>query len=95
MFAPSLLPPSLTKISSGPSVHAAGAEVVCGDLRAQPLVADVGAVALERLGARLLAGRGLERLHHRGRQRQRDVADAEVDDPGVRVRLAKGLRSAA
>ena len=62
-----------------------------GDRGAQELVADVGAVAPERLGPRLLAGRLLERLDDRRRERQRDVADAEVGQPDAGVGVAIGL----
>ena len=62
-----------------------------GDLAAEELVAYVGAVALERLGARLLADGHLQGPDHRRRKRQRDVADPQVDQPRIGVRLAIGL----
>ena len=63
-----------------------------GDLGQQELVAGVRTVALERLGARQLVGRVVERADHRGRQGLGHIADAEVDEPDVRVRVAEGLR---
>ena len=62
-----------------------------GDLAAEELVAYVGAVALERLGDRLLADGHLQGPDHRRRKRQRDVADPQVDQPRIGVRLAIGL----
>ena len=71
---------------------AARAEVLRGDLPAQPLVADVRTVALERLCAGHVVGRLVNRAHHRRGQRPRHIADPEVDDARGRVRVGERLR---
>jgi len=75
----------------GAELDVTRAEVVRGDLGAKELVAYVGAIALERLGARLLADGHLQGLDHRRRKGQRDVADPQVDQSRIGVRFAISL----
>jgi hypothetical protein len=54
---------------------AAARVVVFADRIEQELVALVGRIAAETLGCSHLADRAAHRVHHRGHQRQRHVAD--------------------
>jgi hypothetical protein len=78
----------------GRNVHTVGTVVVLGDGLAEEVVPLLRAVAAERLALRhLIDGR----VHGRdagGRQRLGDVADAEPDHLGLRVRVGVGLHAA-
>ena len=73
--------------------HPAGAVVVLGDQLGEELVAGLGAVAAEGLGARHLVDRLVERADHHGRQGPGDVADAEADDLGGGMGVLEGLHA--
>ena len=75
-------------------LHAARAEVVGRDLGAQELVTDVGPVALEGLAPRHVVRRLVNRPHDGRGQRLGHVADAEIDQANVGMRVGVHLRPA-
>ena len=77
----------------GPDPDAARTVVVGGDELGQELVARLGPVAPERLGPRHLVDGLVHGAHNRRGQRQRDVADPEPDQPGVRMGGRKRLHA--
>ena len=68
--------------------------VVLDDGFRQERVALLWAVAVERLSLRLIVDRLVHGLDADLRQRLRDIADAEADDVGIRVRFLVGSDTA-
>ena len=77
----------------GRYLHAQGRVVVGHDGLAQEIIALIGAVAHEGGLISHLRGGALQRGDAGRRQGQRHVADAELDDVGLRVRRGEGRRA--